>query len=168
MLESQSREKISQARTALLLTRWVESIFEWFEPSVIQRSETLTTSFVQNIYAVSAAMPTRNSSSLTVKAHTKPTKVAKLTHLVLDSAKDIVATGDANGNGALNTPMSQLTVRSEARGLERENLIRSKLLLIKCLLLLLQCFDLLLKGDLSRNSVGDKRLCRRGDLPVQP
>ena len=108
----------------------------------------MTSSLVQNIYAVSAAVSTRNSGSLTIEAHPKPAKVAELAHWILESAKAIAATGDTNGNGALNTPMSGRTVWSETRGLERVNLVGSKLLLIKCLLLLLQCFDLLLNGDL--------------------
>jgi hypothetical protein len=74
----------------------VESIFERLEPSVIERSETLTNSLVQNIHAVSATVSTRNSSSLTVKAHTKSTEVAELAHWVL-STKDIVATGTPTG-----------------------------------------------------------------------
>jgi len=57
-----------------------------------------------------------------------------------------IVVGD--GNGALDAPMSGRTARNEPRGLQRENLIRSELLLIKCLLLLLQRFDLLLDGDL--------------------
>jgi hypothetical protein len=130
-----------------LLTRWVESIVERFEPCIIQRSETLANSLVQDIYTVSATVSSRNSGSLTVKAHAKPTKVAELTYRILESAKEIiVATGDANGYGALNTSMNRLTIRSESRSLE--NLIGSKLLLIECLLLLLQCFDLFLNGDL--------------------
>ena len=53
-----------------------------------------------------------------------------------------------DGNGALDASMSGRAARSEPRSLQRENLIRSELLLIKCLLLLLQRFDLLLDGDL--------------------
>lgn len=108
-------------------------------------SDVWTSGLVQNVYTVSAAVSARDPGGLTVKAHAKPTKVAGL---VLANAKDIVASGDANGNCALNTPMSGRTIRSESRGLKREDLIRSKLLLIKCLLLLLQGLDLLLNGDL--------------------
>ena len=110
----------------------------------------LTRGLVQDIYTVSAAMSTRDSRCLTIKAHAEPTegaKVAKLAHWAR-CAKDIVSTGEANGNGALDTSMSGRTIRSEARSLHGENLIRSELLLIKCLLLLLQSFDLLLNGDL--------------------
>ena len=138
VLKSQLREKISQTRTSLLLTRLVESIFKWLEPSIIQRSEALAGRLVQNIHAVSAAMSARNSGSLAVKAHTKPAKIAELAHLVLAGTKYIVAAGDANRNGALNASVSGRTVRGKARGLERKDLIGSKLLLIKCLLLLLQ------------------------------
>lgn len=97
---------------------------------------------------MSTAVSTRNSGSLAVKAHSKPAQVTQLARWVLGNAKDIVPTGDSNGYGTLDTPMSGRTIRSEARSLERENLIRSKLLLIKRLLLLLQCFDLLLDSDL--------------------
>lgn len=125
----------------------------------------LTRGLVQNVYAVPAAVSTRDSSTLTVKTDVERSKVAELAHWILYSAK---ATCEAKGNGALNTSMSGRTARSEARSLQGENLIGSKLLLIKCLLLLLQRFDLLLNSDLPRNSVADKRQHRCIDLPVRP
>ena len=138
---------------------WVESVFKWLEPSVLEGSDTLTNSLVQNIYTVSATVSARNSSGLTVEAHTKSAEVAERVDRVL-SAKDIVSTREANGNSTLNTPMSRRAVRSESGSLHREDLIGSELLLIKCLLLLLQCFDLLLNGDLYRSSAFDNKLWR--------
>lgn len=44
--------------------------------------------------------------------------------------------------------MNRRAIRSEPRGLQGEDLVRSELLLVKCLLLLLQRFDLFLNGDL--------------------
>ena len=96
---------------------------------------------------MSATVSTRNSSRLTVEAHTKSTEVAELVDWTL-TAEDIVTTGDADGNSALDAPMSGRTVRGKSRSLEREDLVRSELLLIECLLLLLQHLDLLLNGDL--------------------
>lgn len=68
---------ISQVRTTLLLTRLVESIVEWLKPSVLERPDTLTNSLVQDIDTMSATVSTRNSSGLTVKAHTKSTEIAE-------------------------------------------------------------------------------------------
>ena len=52
----------------LLLTRLVESIVKWLEPSVLKRPDALADSLVQDIYTVSAAVFVRNSSGLTIKA----------------------------------------------------------------------------------------------------
>jgi len=141
----------------VLLAGRVESIVEWLKPSILERPNTLTYGLVQNIYTVSAAMSTGYSGGLAVKAHTKPTEVAELVDRTL-STERIVGIGDRNG--ALDAPMSGRTARSEARSLQRKNLIRSELLLIKCLLLLLQRFDLFLDGDLKRSSAFDKKLWR--------
>jgi len=70
-------KETSQVRTTLLLTRWVESVLKRLEPSVLERSDALTNSLVQNIHTVSATMSARNSSGLTVKAHTKSAEVAE-------------------------------------------------------------------------------------------
>ena len=106
---------------------------------------------------MSATVSARNSSGLTVETHTKSAEVAERVDRAL-SAEDITSTGKANRNSALNTPVSGRAVRSESRGLQREDLIRSELLLIKCLLLVLQRFDLLLNGDLYRSSAFDNKL----------
>jgi len=135
----------------------VEAIIERFKPSVLERPDALTNSLVQNIHAVSATMSTRDPSSLTVEAHTKSTEVSELADRVLSTERIV---GVRDGNRALDASMSGRTARSETRSLQRENLIRSELLLIKCLLLLLQRFDLLLDGDLQRSSAFDNRLWR--------
>jgi len=66
----------------------------------------------------------------------------------MGGGEDIVATAEADRNSALDAPVGGRTVRGKSRSLEREDLVRSELLLIKCLLLLLQHLDLLLNGDL--------------------
>ena len=130
------------------MTGLVESIVERLKPSVLERPNALTYSLVQNIHTVSTTVSTRDSRSLTVEAHTKSTEVAKLAHRILSTERVVL-----DGDGTLDAPMSRRTTRGETRSLQRENLIRSELLLIKRLLLLLQRFDLLLDGDLGEFSV---------------
>ena len=108
-----SREKAPQVRTTLLLTRLVESIIEWFKPSVFERSDTLTDSFVQDVYTVPTTVSTRNTGGLTVKPHTEPTEITELAHRILNTE---VAAG-RDGDSALNTPVSGRTTRSKTRSL---------------------------------------------------
>src|SRR6266498_185895 len=70
--------------------------------------------------------------------------MTKFDHRVLDWTK---CRSSTHRNSTLHTAMTT-TRRCKTRCLERENLIGSKLLLIKSLLLLLQCFNLILDGNL--------------------
>jgi len=75
--ELESREKFSRVHTTLLVNRRIESIFERLKVTVLERSDTLPDSLVQNIHTVSATVSARNSSGLTVKTHTKSAEVAE-------------------------------------------------------------------------------------------
>ena len=145
-----------------MLTGRVEPIVKRFKPSVLERPDALADSLVQNVHAMPATMSTRDSSGLTVETHTKPTEVAELANLIL--GERIVV----DGNSTLDTPMSGRTTRSKPWGLQRENLVRGELLLVKRLLLLLQRFDLLLDGDLGKVQRPIANRSSGSGLPVPP
>lgn len=103
--------------------------------------------FVDDVNAVSPTMASRNTLRLTIKSETKTAQIPKLTHGLLASE---VRTTYSHRNSALDTPVRCYSARCKSRSLERQHLIRSKLLLIKSLLLLLQRLDLVLKSDLQK------------------
>lgn len=127
-----------------------ETIVEAFLPS-IRVGETngpharLTTSLVHDVDAVAATVATWNAL-LTVQTKVESSNAAKLTHWILKAAKSGTS-ARAHGNGTLDAPVGT-AIRCKPRGLERQNLVRGKLLLVEGLLLLLQSLDLALQSDL--------------------
>ena len=108
-------------------------------------SVTLTVALVDDIDAVTAPMTTRNALRLAIKTHSE-TEVGKLAHRVLHC--EVGGDASAHWNGALHATVSSATSWSQTRGLEREDLVLSELLLVERLLLLLQGLDLGLNSDL--------------------
>lgn len=117
--------------------------------------------FVDDVDTVPTAMPTRHALALTVKAKIQAIEIPELAHRMLHIAEG--GGVGAHWYGTLHAPMSASSWYY-ARSLERQDLIRSKLLLIQCLLLLLQSFNLILKSNLEDKTV---RKTRRKEIMMR-
>jgi hypothetical protein len=128
-----------------------KTIFESFltSISISVTNASLATWGLYDIYAVSPAVTARNTLRLAIETKTKGTQTTKLTHSSLRCTKKVQVTAcHAYRSSALDTPVRRRSVRSKSWSLERQNLVRSKLLLIESLLLLLQRLDLVLQSNL--------------------
>jgi len=114
--------------------RGSKAVFKPFESN--STGIRLTNSLVHDIDAVPPAMATGNTLGLPVEGEIQSTQVSKLTHWVLNRS-ECRASARTHRNSTLDATMSGHAVRCESWGLERQNLIGGKLLLIERLLLLL-------------------------------
>ena len=122
----------------------VESILR--ELARIIADGTLRARLVDNVDAVATTMASRNALRLAIESHVvQGTKVAELSH----GARRAIEAGTRHRGGTLHASVCT-TARSEARGLEREDLVGGQLLLVKGLLLLLQSLDLALNSNLHK------------------
>ena len=113
----------------------------------------LTARLVQDVDAVTPAMPARNRRRLSIEAHTQTAKAPELAHGSLRAAKSVETRIHRRDSGAVDTAMD-IAARRETGGLEGEHLVRGELLLVEGLLRLLQRLNLGLDGDLVGELVG--------------
>lgn len=132
--------------------RWGKPVVKSVEVKISKGR--VTDAFVDDVYTVPTAMSTRHTLGLAVKTKIQAIEVPKLAHRMLHIAKG--GGVRAHWYSALDAPMSAAGWYN-AGSLERQNLIRSKLLLVQCLLLLLQSFDLILKGNLQEITFRQKK-----------
>ena len=100
---------------------------------------------VEDVNTVAPAVAARDAGRLAVQTHTEVSKVAELAHSSLRAAERHAHT---HGHSAMDTSMDIGTPWGKPGSLERQNLVRGELLLVKRGLLLLQGLDLVLKSDL--------------------
>lgn len=113
-------------------------------------SQAGATSLVQDVDAVTPAMPTGDIGRLSVQTHTKAAEAAKLTHGSLMPTKRTHT--HAHRHGAVDATVST-TSCGHSGGLERgEDLVGCELMVVKSLLLLLQRLDLVLDCNLANAS----------------
>ena len=108
----------------------------------------LSTSLVQDVHAVTPAV-TAGNTGLRVQAHSHATQLAELAHGRLRTGERR-ADAHSDGQSAVHSAVSAASRRGKASGLEGEDLVLRKLLLVERLLLLLEGFDLGLNGNLRR------------------
>lgn len=126
----------------------------------------LASSFIHDVDAVSSTVASRNALGLTIEAQVQASEITKLTHRVLKTTKSSTSPR-THWNCALNTTV-KISVWRKSRRLERQNLIRRKLLLVESLLLLLQGINLILKSNLSMVMVNGVKSKSKSGLPVLP
>ena len=151
-----------------------EAIVETVEATDAAKAAGLAIRLVDDVDAVATTVTARYALGLTVEADAHACKT-ELTHQTLLSCGG--RTGHAHRCSALHAAMAARARRSKAWRLERQNLVRGELLLVKSGLLTLKGLDLLLNGNLNENlnernaqigNIGNKFTCSAMTPRISP